>query len=60
MYVCMCVYVCVNGLMFLSVPQLNTGQHGQQYRNRDLNIEKVWIQGLTGCNVTVAFVDDGG
>lgn len=39
--------------------QLNTGQFGDQYKNRDLKIEKVWIQGLTGCNVTVAVVDDG-
>ena len=39
--------------------QLNTGQFGDQYKNRDLKIEKVWIQGLTGCNVTVGVVDDG-
>ena len=39
--------------------QLNTGQYGDQYKNRDLNIEKVWLQGLTGCNVTVGIVDDG-
>ena len=26
---------------------------------RDLNVEPAWIQGLTGCNVVVAIVDDG-
>ena len=39
--------------------QLNTGQYGDEYRGRDLKIEKVWMQGLSGCNVTVGIVDDG-
>jgi subtilisin family serine protease len=38
---------------------LNTGQYGDEYRGRDLKIEKVWMQGLSGCNVTVGVVDDG-
>jgi len=24
-----------------------------------LNVERAWLQGLTGCNVTVGIVDDG-
>ena len=39
--------------------QLNTGQYGDEYQGNDLNVEKAWLQGLTGCNVTVAVVDDG-
>ena len=39
--------------------QLNTGQYGSEYRGRDLKVEKAWMQGLTGCNVTVGIVDDG-
>ena len=39
--------------------QLNTGQHGNVYRGRDLNVERAWLQGLSGCNVTVVVVDDG-
>ena len=29
------------------------------YEGNDLNVERAWLQGLTGCNVTVAVVDDG-
>ena len=39
--------------------QLNRGQLGLEYIGRDLNIEPVWMQGITGLNVTVAVVDDG-
>ena len=39
--------------------QLNSGQYGSQYEGRDLKIEKVWMQGFTGCNVTIGMVDDG-
>jgi subtilisin family serine protease len=38
---------------------LNSGQLGNEYKGNDLNVEKAWLQGLTGCNVTVAVVDDG-
>lgn len=42
---------------------MNTGQTGviQQFGEdrRDLNVEPVWIQGVTGCNVIVGVVDDG-
>ncbi len=26
---------------------------------RDLNIERAWLQGVTGCGSVVAIVDDG-
>ena len=39
--------------------QLNSGQFGEQFRGNDLNVEPAWIQGYSGCNVTVAVVDDG-
>ena len=35
--------------------QLNT----EPYIGRDLRVEQAWLQGLTGCNVTVSVVDDG-
>jgi subtilisin family serine protease len=38
---------------------LNTGQNGEQYKGKDLKVEKAWLQGLTGCNVTVTVVDEG-
>ena len=41
------------------VMQVNSGQHGNEYEGNDLNVEEAWLQGLTGCNVTVAVVDDG-
>ena len=39
--------------------QLNRGQLGLESIGRDLNVEPVWMQGITGLNVTVAVVDDG-
>ena len=39
--------------------QLNTGQIEGNFAGNDLNVERAWIQGLTGCNVTLAIVDDG-
>lgn len=39
--------------------QLNTGQFGEEYIGNDLRVEPAWLQGITGCNVTVAIVDDG-
>ena len=39
--------------------QLNTGQLGAQFAQNDVNAERVWIQGVTGCNVTIAVVDTG-
>ena len=46
---------------FLTVcfPQLNTGQLGDNYAGNNLRVEQAWMQGLTGCNVTVTIVDDG-
>ena len=47
-------------LIYALIPvQLNRGQVGLEYIGRDMNIEPVWIQGITGLNVTVAVVDDG-
>jgi len=39
--------------------QLNIGQLGLRDIGHDLNVEPVWIQGITGCNSIVAIVDDG-
>ena len=39
--------------------QLNTGQLGASLAQNDVNAERVWIQGITGCNVNVAVVDTG-
>ena len=39
--------------------QLNSGQFGDTYLGRDLRVEQAWMQGLTGCNITVTVVDDG-
>ena len=52
--VCTLYFVCT-----LIPMQLNRGQLGLQYIGRDLNIEPVWMQGITGLNVTVSVVDDG-
>ena len=41
-----------------NAPQLNNkGLYGQHLN--DLRVEQVWLQGVTGCNVTVTVVDDG-
>ena len=53
-----CNSLCLK-LLLLFCGQLNTGQYGNEYRGRDLKIEKVWMQGLSGCNVTIGVVDDG-
>ena len=39
--------------------QLNTGQLNRTDAGRDLNVERAWLQGLTGCGIVVAVVDDG-
>ena len=44
--------------------QLNTGQTivsggYPDYSGKDLKVERAWIQGVTGCGVTTAIVDDG-
>ena len=41
------------------ITQLNSGQYGDEYKGNDLKVEKAWLQGLSGCNVTVTVVDDG-
>lgn len=43
----------------MHLAQLNTGQLGLPGVGHDLNVEPVWIQGVTGCNSIVAIVDDG-
>ena len=45
--------------MYIIYTQLNTGQYGNEFQGNDLNVERAWLQGLTGCNVTVTVVDDG-
>ena len=42
---------------FLS--QNNTGQLNKTDIGRDLNVERAWLQGLTGCGIVVAIVDNG-
>ena len=44
-------------LVFTTI-QLNTGQFGPP-PGLHLNVEPVWIQGITGCDSVVAIVDDG-
>ena len=39
--------------------QLNTGRLNNSDAGRDLRVERVWLQGLTGCGKVVAVVDDG-
>ena len=46
-------------MSFLSYLQRNTGQQGSDYVKNEVNAERVWIQGVTGCNVTIAVVDGG-
>ena len=46
-------------ILSLCFPQVNSGQLGENYTGRDLRVEQAWMQGLTGCNVTVTIVDDG-
>jgi proprotein convertase subtilisin/kexin type 2 len=38
--------------------QKNTGQYGGKPK-LDLNVGAAWAQGVTGKNVTTAFMDDG-
>jgi hypothetical protein len=33
--------------------------NGRANIGSDLRVEQAWMQGLTGCNVTVTIVDDG-
>ena len=45
---------------FLTLPlQRNTGQLDSSDAGNDLNVERAWLQGLTGCGTVVAIVDDG-
>ena len=46
-------------LLHICMTQVNTGQYGNEYRGNDLKVEQAWLQGVSGCNVTVTVVDDG-
>ena len=46
-------------LLHICTTQVNTGQFGNEYRGNDLKVEQAWLQGVSGCNVTVTVVDDG-
>ena len=46
-------------ILIHSFLQLNTGQFENKYKGYDLRVEQAWLQGVTGCNVTVTIVDDG-
>ena len=35
------------------------GQLNDSDMGRDLNVERAWLQGITGCGIVVAVVDDG-
>ena len=39
--------------------QLNTGTTGSATAGHDINVEPVWLQGITGCNSVIGVVDDG-
>ena len=39
--------------------QDNTGSPYLAYAGDDNNVEGAWLQGYTGCGVTVGVVDDG-
>lgn len=49
----------INLMSYSVILQLNTGQLAASDVGRDLNVEKVWLQGITGCGSVVAVVDDG-
>ncbi len=38
---------------------MNTGQLSSSDAGRDMNVERAWLQGLTGRGNVVAVVDDG-
>ena len=56
-------YMLILGLSYTSQSSLsfqrNTGQFNSSFAGADHRIQRAWIQGLTGCGVTVAVVDDG-
>ena len=57
----MCAFLCISyGLSYdkKHLLQENTGQT-RGPSGLDLNVEPVWMQGITGRGVVVAFVDDG-
>ena len=39
--------------------QLNTGQFNASLVGRDDRVQRVWLQGETGCSIIVAVVDGG-
>ncbi len=38
---------------------MNTGQLNPSDAGRDINVVRAWLQGVTGCGIVVAVVDDG-
>ena len=52
------MYVHLKRQVYALLLQLNTGQT-EGPRGKDLNVEPVWMQGVTGSGVVVAFVDNG-
>ena len=38
---------------------MNAGFFAGKYKGHDLRVEQAWLQGITGCNITVAVVDNG-
>ena len=43
----------------ITLLQLNTEQLGVSATGHDLKVERVWLQGITGCDSVVAIVDNG-
>jgi hypothetical protein len=41
------------------IMRFNTEQLSSQTHGNDNNVKRVWLQGVTGCGVTVGIVDDG-
>ena len=53
--------ICVQNIKHSNIfsLQLNTGQAGVNNRDRDLKVEQVWLQGVSGCATVVGIVDSG-
>ena len=53
------INVSVFSLLHVYTLQLNTGQFNASLVGRDHRVQRVWLQGVTGCSIIVAIVDDG-
>lgn len=61
-FTCKHLTCCLKGFtafLYVCISQDNTGYPYEPFTGNDNNVEGAWLQGLTGCGVTVAVVDDG-